>query len=106
MTDALESLPELDEDAMDEGYSDDAAHIQASLSQRDWQLPPINDPAPSDPFNVYDPSLIDLTEFVQLWFSHQTKQRAQEYVRQPKEHQKGPQISPNGNVCFSTFPKF
>ena len=64
---------------MDEEYSDDAAHIQASLSQccrADWQLPPVNDPAPSDPFNVYDPSLIDWTEFVQfkLRFSHQTKQ--------------------------------
>ena len=61
---------------MDEAFSDDAAHITASLPKASFagQLPPINDPIPNDPFNAYDPSLIDLTEFVRLWFSHQTKQ--------------------------------
>ena len=63
---------------MDEAYSDDAAHIATSLSQANCsiQLPPVNDKTPSDPFSVYDPSLIDLSEFVQLRFSHQTKQAA------------------------------
>jgi hypothetical protein len=63
---------------MDEAYSDDAAHIATSLSQANYivQLPPVNDQTPSDPFNIYDPSLIDLSEFVQLRFSHQTKQAA------------------------------
>lgn len=71
------SLPEIDEDAMDEAFSDDAAHIAAYILPEAGftaQLPPINDPIPNDPFNAYDPSLIDLTEFVRLRFSHQTKQ--------------------------------
>ena len=62
---------------MDEAFSDDAAHIAAYILPNagfTGQLPPINDPIPNDPFNAYDPSLIDLTEFVRLRFSHQTKQ--------------------------------
>lgn len=62
---------------MDEAFSDDAAHITAIVSElQPCSLPPVNDPIPSDPFNVFNPSFVDLSEFVRLRFSHQTEQAA------------------------------
>lgn len=62
---------------MDEAFSDDAAYIAAVISElQPHALPPVNDPIPSDPFNVFNPSFVDLTEFVRLRFAHQTAQAA------------------------------
>jgi hypothetical protein len=75
------SIPELDNDAMTEARSDDAANITgilalASASANAVPLPPVNIAGPSNPFNAADPSNIDLQELLKLRYDHQTKQAA------------------------------
>ena len=60
-----------------DAYSDDALHISRTLSLGIADsLPPVHVDQPSNPFDIEDPSALDLRELVNLQFAHQTKQAA------------------------------
>lgn len=73
------SLPELNDDELEEAFSEDAERIAATLSECGKaapliSLPPIINDYAINPFNSVDPSSIDLSTLSALRFSHQTKQ--------------------------------
>ena len=71
------ALPQLDDDEMDEAFSEDAGHIAHTLSQCGTSaksLPTVNVNEPNNPFDTLDPSNIDLSHLIQMRFLHQTKQ--------------------------------
>lgn len=72
------AFPELDEDALIETYSDDALHIATTLEgvMMADSLPPVQINEHANPFDIEDPSTLDLQELVNLRFAHQTKQGA------------------------------
>ena len=72
-------MPELDDNEVDEAFSEDAEQISYVLSQCGnaiaASLPPVDINEPNKyPFNVADPSSIDLSVLTSLRFAHQTKQ--------------------------------
>ncbi|KAG5640515.1 hypothetical protein DXG03_008231 [Asterophora parasitica] len=72
----ITELPELDDEAMDEAISEDAATIARVLAA---SLPAPNaNEGPANPFNSasLDPSTIDLSELIKLRRAHQTLQAA------------------------------
>lgn len=76
-------MPELDDNEIDEAFSEDAEQISHVLSKcasgnaAAASLPPVNINEPNKyPFNVADPSSIDLSVLTSLRFAHQTKQAA------------------------------
>ena len=74
-------MPELDDNEIDEAFSEDAEQISQVLSKCGnafaASLPPVEINEPNKyPFNVADPSSIDLSVLVSLRFAHQTKQAA------------------------------
>ena len=74
-------MPELDDNEMDEAFSEDAEQISHVLSKCGnaiaASLPPVDIDEPNKyPFNVTDPSSIDLSVLTSLRFAHQTKQAA------------------------------
>ena len=74
-------MPELDDNEIDKAFSEDAEQISHVLSKCGnavaASLPPVNINEPNKyPFNVVDPSSIDLSVLTSLCFAHQTKQAA------------------------------
>lgn len=78
-------MPELDDEAITEAYSDDAAHIRSVLSdiatphastgeQLANALPPLNIDQPETNIFMSTTSTIDVSQLVHLRFLHQTKQ--------------------------------
>ena len=73
-------MPELDDEAMTEAYSDDAAYICSLLSKIATahggklanELPPLNIEQPET--NLFTTLTVDVSELVHLRFLHQTKQ--------------------------------
>jgi len=78
LTDFSASLPELNEEAMEEAYSEDASRIAMALSSIGSEtansLRPVYVDEEVNPFNADDPSTVDLNELVRLRFKNQTKQ--------------------------------
>ena len=71
-------MPELDDNEVDEAFLEDAEQISYVLSQCGnaiaASLPPVDINEPNKyPFNVADPSSIDLSVLTSLRFAHQTK---------------------------------
>lgn len=81
-------MPELDDDTIDEAFAEDAEQISHILSQCGQaaaaSLAPVNSDEPENPFNLADPSTIDLSVLTSLRFAHQTKQ-AETGVRTSKK---------------------
>ena len=74
-------MPELDDNEIDEAFSEDAEQISHVLSKcrkaMADSLPPVEiNESNKYPFNVVDPSNIDLSVLTSLRFAHQTKQAA------------------------------
>lgn len=71
-------MPELDDDSVDEVFAEDAEQVSHVLSQCGQAaaafLAPVNSDEPENPFNLADPSTIDLNVLTSLHFFHQTKQ--------------------------------
>ena len=72
------SLPEFDQTAITEAYSDDASHINSTLTSVGSSLanllPAAITQECSNAFNPNNSAAVDLTELVRLRFLHQTKQ--------------------------------
>lgn len=82
-------MPELDDDATDEAFAEDAEQICQVLSKcSNTSLPPVSINEPETPFNLADPSSIDLTVLTSLRFDHQTKQAASGVRTSKKSHLK------------------
>ena len=96
-------MPELDDNEVDEAFSEDAEQISHVLSKCGnahhavaASLPPVNvNEANKYPFNVADPSNIDLSVLTLLRFAHQTKQAASGVRTSKAFHSEDTQTTPS-----------
>jgi hypothetical protein len=95
-------MPELDDNEVDEAFSEDAEQISHVLSKCGnaqavaASLPPVNvNETNKYPFDVADPSNIDLSVLTSLRFAHQTKQAASGVRTSKMFHSEDTQTAPS-----------
>lgn len=101
------SMPELDDDVVDEVFAEDAEQISHILLQCGQaaaaSLAPVNSDEPENPFNLTDPSTIDLSVLTSLRFAHQTKQAETGVRTSKKKNLPDSNSSTNGSTNRQTI---